>query len=365
MTDHSTLTHWNEATMKPELVLIHGQEIADRISAEPSHESLRSTAHLGEVEGLMGTLAAGERIERTGVMVQEHLNTGGKRLRARLALTATAALGGNREDAVGWAAAVELLHNATLIHDDIQDGDRMRRGQPTTWVRHGTAQAINAGDLLLMLPFLALSRSDTDDAVRWHLSRTLADQAARTVRGQVEELDMLPGRHMSREAYLRAVSAKTGGLFALPVEGAALIAGWSADDSAELAQEFMALGVLFQLQDDVLDLYGDKGRDAAGSDIREGKVSALVVEHLVLVPEDTDWLVDLLETPRDQTDPAAVRDAIARFASSGALDSVLHQIMDLEQTLRGSRVLRRAPLLHRVALEISQLALAPIQHLLR
>ena len=84
---------------------------------------------------------------------------------------------------VPWAAAVELLHNATLIHDDIQDGDQVRRGQPTTWVRHGQAQAINAGDLLLMLP-LALSQLQTSDSVRWQLSWRLADQAASIVRGQ-------------------------------------------------------------------------------------------------------------------------------------------------------------------------------------
>lgn len=347
--------------MKPELVLLP----APALSPEPPPESLRCTAFLGEVERVMAGLAAGDRIERTGVMVQEHLNTGGKRLRARLALTATAALGGERAQAVGWAAAVELLHNATLIHDDIQDGDRMRRGQPTTWVRHGTAQAINAGDLLLMLPFLALSRAQTPDAVRWHLSRTLADQAARTVRGQVEELDMLPGRHLGSAAYLRAVTSKTGGLFALPVEGAALIAGWEPEEAAELAAEFLTLGVLFQLQDDVLDLYGDKGREAPGSDLREGKVSALVVEHLDRCPADRDWLLVLLETPRAETPDADVAAAITRFRESGALDAVLGRIRELEASLRGSALLRRTPLLHRVALEICHLALAPIQHLLR
>ena len=122
--------------MQPKLVLL-------RHDTEPP-TSLRSAADLDNVERLMRSLASGDRLERAGVMVQEHLATGGKRIRARLAMCATAALGGDRGDAIGWAAAVELLHNATLIHDDIQDGDRMRRGEPTTWVRHGAAQAINA-----------------------------------------------------------------------------------------------------------------------------------------------------------------------------------------------------------------------------
>ncbi|MEC8424852.1 MAG: polyprenyl synthetase family protein, partial [Myxococcota bacterium] len=150
----------------------------------------------------MRRLAAGHRLDRAGVMVQEHLGTGGKRLRARLALAAATALGVG-PGARAWAEAVELLHNATLIHDDIQDGDRVRRGQPTTWVRHGVAQAINAGDLMLMLPFLAISRGDVPVPVQAALSACLAEQAAATVRGQTDELHLLPGGHTDQEAYDR------------------------------------------------------------------------------------------------------------------------------------------------------------------
>ena len=79
---------------------------------------------LDEVEQRMRHLSAGDRLERAGVMAQEHLATGGRRIRARLALAATACLDADPARAVAWATAVELLHNATLIHDDIQDGDR-------------------------------------------------------------------------------------------------------------------------------------------------------------------------------------------------------------------------------------------------
>src|SRR5687767_11974938 len=113
-------------------------------------------AHLPQVEALMRTLAGAQVDNVTGPIVLEHLATGGKRLRARLALAAAEACGGRVEDAIGWAAACELVHNATLIHDDLQDGDVLRRGHPTTWVKHGMAQAVNAGDLMLLLPFLAV-----------------------------------------------------------------------------------------------------------------------------------------------------------------------------------------------------------------
>ena len=189
-----------------------------------------------DVEHLMHFLARGERVEYTGEMVQEHLKTGGKRLRARLALAAVTGLGGDYESAVAWAASVELLHNATLIHDDIQDGDQIRRGRPTTWVVHGQAQAINAGDLMLMLPFLALSNMNVPDTARWRLSWCLADQAAKTVRGQVEELALLDNQEITQEAYFRSIQGKTGGFFALPIEGAALIAGCSEKESRALGE---------------------------------------------------------------------------------------------------------------------------------
>jgi geranylgeranyl diphosphate synthase type I len=317
---------------------------------------------LGEVELVMRMLAAGGRLDRAGVMVQEHLATGGKRLRARLALAAADALGATG-DARPWAAAVELLHNATLIHDDIQDGDRVRRGQPTTWVRHGVAQAINAGDLMLMLPFLALARGDAPGDVAAALAICLAGQAATTVRGQVDELDLLPGGHLDQASYDRAVRGKTGGLFGLPVEGAALLAGRTPDEARALARPFGELGLLFQLQDDVLDLYGDKGREAAGADIREGKVSALVVAHLARVPHDRAWLLGVLAADRDATPDVAVQEVIARFRASGALDDVLDRIRAIAADIRADAALAQAPALRRVALEITAVVLQPIDHL--
>ena len=331
--------------------------------ASPDLPSLRSAVHLDEVENLMRTLAAGSRLERAGVMVQEHLATGGKRIRARLALSAMEALGGRRIDALGWAAAVELLHNATLIHDDIQDGDRMRRGQPTTWVRHGVAQAINAGDLLLMLPFQALAHASLE--VRWELCRLLSESACSIVRGQVEELGMLPTESLSLAAWRRVVEGKTGGLFSLPVEGAALLAGHAPEEAARIGAAFLPLGVLFQMQDDVLDLYGDKGREAPGADLREGKVSALVVLHLARCPEDSDWLLELLRTPREQTAQHDVDEAIARFRESGALADAQREILDLLSQVEGSPVLARYPTLRGVALQIAALAMQPIAHLWR
>jgi geranylgeranyl diphosphate synthase, type I len=284
-------------------------------------------SHLPAVEALMRQLCAGEAPELLGRIATEHLDTGGKRLRARLALAAVEALGGRAPDAV----ACELLHNATLIHDDIEDGDRARRGQPTAWARHGVAQAINAGDLLFLLPFAAAERVAAGSEARLRLCGALAKRGAAVIRGQAAEMALTAARRADRAAYFAAITGKTSGLFELPVEGAAILTGVP---EARVVPAFSQLGVLFQLQDDVLDLFGDKGRSEVGADLREGKVSALVVAHLELHPEDGAWLVELLGRPRDQTSDAEVERAIERFRAGGALRLACRWIEERAADLR-------------------------------
>ena len=331
---------------------------------QPKNMNDPSISDLDVVEAIMVRLACGERTEHTGAMVTEHLNTGGKRLRARLALSATSALNGNIDSALYWAAAVELLHNATLIHDDIQDGDKVRRGKPTTWVNHGKAQAINAGDLMLMLPFLAISQMNGSDTIRWKLSRKLAEQAAKTVRGQVEELDIVKDQRLSRERYFRSVQGKTGGFFTLPIEGAALISGLDEDKSTEIGNAFLDLGVMFQLQDDVLDLYGDKGRKQKGADIYEGKPSILVLHHLDLHPEDHDYVWGILSKEREETTEEEVLALIQLFQTSGALDATLKDIARLKNSLIENPTLHPYPNLKYLLHNMMDIILSPISELM-
>jgi len=321
---------------------------------------------LDDVERTMRALGDGERRDPLGSIVGSHLSTGGKRIRARLALHAHAALAGEPADAVHWAAACELLHNATLIHDDIQDGDRVRRGQPAVWAEHGVAQAINAGDLMLMLPFLAVTSSGARAEVKAHLTDALARHAISTVRGQAIELSLLSRAKDSdvRRAFHDGIVGKTSALFVLPVEGAALLAGRTVEQARALSEPFANLGVLFQLQDDVLDLYGEKGRGARGADLKEGKVSSLVVEHLALRPDEASWLLGVLEAPRDETRDEDVARAIEAFRQSGALARVLSSIREHERALVECRALADVPVLHALARGFLSLVLAPIAHVL-
>ncbi len=293
-----------------------------------------------------------------GEMAQEHLATGGKRTRARLALHACTALGVSQEDAVPWAAACELLHNASLVHDDLQDGDAMRRGRPALWARHGAGQAINAGDLLLMLPTLAIGRVSGGDAVRWRLSSCVARHGARTARGQAQEMLLKEIPDVSFAVYRTAAFGKTAGLFGMPVEGAALLSGHTEDESRRLAAPFEVLGLAYQMLDDVVDLYGDKGRGESGGDVREGKISALVASHLERVPADRVWLMRILRTPRVETTREMVDAVIERMRDSGALKDVLDRIDVLASELEGPMLLGQ-PTLQSVGHTLRDKLLAP------
>jgi geranylgeranyl pyrophosphate synthase len=317
---------------------------------------------LARVEQRMQALCGTDEI--VGQISTEQLAAGGKRIRARLALAAAAAYDVDEDAAVALAAAVELLHNATLVHDDVQDGDVTRRGVPTAWARHGVPQAINAGDLMLMLPTVALGELD-DDVVspraQRDLMRALHTRAVATVRGQGADLRLRAVVDEAADvvaAYMQCIEGKTGELFALPVEGACLLAGATPAEARRRAQPFFHLGVLFQLQDDVLDLYGDKGREAPGSDVGEGKVSALVVEHLRLRPSDRAWLLSVLDRPREETTRADVDAAIDAFVKSGAKAAVLARIATLCTLAHHEADAELAPLV----LELIGRVLRPIQH---
>ncbi len=301
------------------------------------------------VEQVMRDLSLGRDGDYLGRVAVQHLEGGGKRVRARLALAAMEGLGEDPRRAIPLAAAAELLHNATLVHDDLQDGDRVRRGRPTTWAVHGMAQAINAGDLMLMLPWAAAELLDCPDATRWQIGRAITHRAMACVRGQALELELARTGQYDWTSWSQAALGKTGELLALPIQGAALLAGWSRDEAAALGDVFRGLGLLYQLQDDVLDLSGDTGGGGAGNDLREGKPSALVVEHLRLAPEDRPWLLGVLSAPRDQTPEAEVARASARFVESGALAAVEERMDRLSAEIQGSPLLLTAPPLHGIA----------------
>lgn len=327
-------------------------------------ESLR-TDYLADILGLIHTAVAEGGGASLDDMTAYHLETGGKRLRALLPLLVAQTLDDEPSKLVPFGAACEMLHNATLVHDDLQDGDEVRRGRPTVWKQYGIPQAINVGDAMFYYTLLLAQRLEVPAAVREAAARRIMLETLRVIDGQEREFQLKRAEPVTLDDYYRMVEGKTSGLFALPMAGAAEVLGAPRTVVEALTEAARHLGVLFQVQDDVLDIYGDKGRDVRGSDIGEGKRSALVVHALETAGQsDREWLLATLDKDRTETVHDDVIDVIALFERTGSL---AHALAELERRRDAAvaAVERVSPAgLKAMVSGLCDIFLAPIQPLL-
>ncbi len=299
-------------------------------------------------------------------MAAYHLQTGGKRLRALLPLLTAQALGSEPGPLVPLGAACEILHNATLVHDDLQDGDVTRRGQPTVWTRFGEPQAINLGDAMFYWTLLLVQRLPVPPALREQVARRVLLDTLRVIDGQEQEFQLKLQPEPTLDAYFAMVQGKTSGLFALPIAGAALVCAAPQATVDGLAEAARHMGVLFQVQDDVLDLYGDKGRTTPGGDIAEGKRSALVVHALQrLPPERSAWLRRVLDAPREATNQQQIHEAIQLLRACGSLAFALAELERRRLAALQVPAVRDDPALAELVAGMCARFLAPINRILQ
>ncbi len=239
-----------------------------------------------------------------GAIGAETLAAGGKRLRPVLVFLCTPRQRRGDDFAVAGGAAVELVHMATLVHDDLLDGADLRRGRPTAWAEHGDVAAKAAGDFLFARAFAELASTGDPAAVS-----VLADAALALARGEALQRRQAYCPDTSVEDYLRRCSLKTAKLF----EAACLLGG----GRPELGAFGLALGVAFQIADDILDCTGDfdtTGK-APGVDLRDGTPT---LPLLLAAREDRDvWKALAGADVPDALERVAATDAIAdarRFA---------------------------------------------------
>lgn len=212
----------------------------------------QARSSLGQVERLMFELVR-HGTGDAGKAAAHHLSAGGARVRARLALHAADALGRPESEAIAIAAACELLHNASLVHDDLQDRDEQRRGQAAVWRKYGDAVAICVGDLLLSAAYGALG---TVGASAASLSVRMHRRIAEVIHGQCADLALQGGAMTSLENYERIASAKSAPLLVLPLELALTLAGREeAVAAATQAGSLFAIG--YQIADDLEDAHQD------------------------------------------------------------------------------------------------------------
>lgn len=184
-----------------------------------------------------------------------HLSTGGQRIRAALALHAGEFLGLTHKDTHTLAVACELLHNASLIHDDLHDRDTQRRGKQSVWHKFGDEAAVCAGDLLLSASYLALSQL-IDVAQMPKLFALMHSSIATTIRGQCVDFSRSKDRVLTIEEYENIAMCKSGALLSLPTELALLAA--NEDLSLPRAREAtLAFAIAYQIHDDLIDVQED------------------------------------------------------------------------------------------------------------
>lgn len=200
---------------------------------------------------------------------------GGKGIRPLLVLLTAEALGGTWNQALSGACAVELLHNFSLIHDDIEDQSDTRRGRPTLWKKWGIAQAINTGDAMFSLAgigLLGLSESLSPEAAL-KAGRVFHQTCLRLTQGQHQDIAFEDRQKINLEEYWQMVAGKTAALIALSTELGAICAGAPADRQNSLRDFGHFLGLAYQVQDDILGIWGKKeqiGKSTSG-DLISGK----------------------------------------------------------------------------------------------
>lgn len=255
-----------------------------------------------------------------------HFERPGKMLRAKMAMRGAAVLGVNQQAAMRWAAAVEVLHNASLVHDDICDNDKQRRGRDSIWAKYGQNLALTLGDWLIALSFELAAEAA-------HLSRTprlvsiLANHMAVTTAGEAMEFEW--NGSDSWDVYLTIAADKTAPLLTAPIQGIAAMTG---DPTAEdtITRYFRDLGKAYQIANDIRNFTGLDGAKSIAGDLARRTPNAVTlsyIEQLDSAPRAA--FLDWYNSP-DTKDLGKWLEAIQ---NSGAIEKASIQML---QTLRGA-----------------------------
>ncbi len=227
--------------------------------------------------------------------IRYFLTIPGKRIRPLLVMLAVEALGQKPEQARYAAVAVELLHNFTLVHDDIMDNDDTRRGQQTVHKKWDVSTAILAGDGLMGFAFQQLLRTTSAD--RAALAERFTEAMIVICEGQGQDKMFETERQIDEQAYLEMIARKTAVLLELSCELGAMIAG-AAEDKIDLFKTYgYALGMGFQVQDDLLDIMGETDGigKTAGSDLAMHKQTILTIKLRPHLSHRSLWKLSLQE----------------------------------------------------------------------
>lgn len=267
-------------------------------------------------------------------MLPSFIKKGGKRIRPALVLLCCAAVGGNKRDAIKYAALVEMFHNFTLIHDDIADSSLIRRGSPTLHVQYGIPIALNSGDALYTLLWSELSSLRIDDSMRAEIMRCCTTSFKRVVEGQGIELNWYRENRfdISEREYFEMVKRKTAALMGLSCELGALAGKADKRVRHALYSFGEKIGTAFQVHDDILNIIGEfkHYKKEIGDDITEGKRTLMVINTMAYATEKEKALLKriLSAKSKKRNDIAHV---ISLFKKYGSIEHAAKKAMLLAQ----------------------------------
>jgi geranylgeranyl diphosphate synthase type I len=251
------------------------------------------------------------------------VSAGGKRLRPLLTVRFYESLGGRAEDIIEAAAAVELIHNFTLVHDDIMDNDDYRRGVPTVHRVYGQSKAILAGDLLFAEAYRALSMSrvlSADPERFLRSSMALTNNVILICEGQ--EMDITPPDKFNENFYYELIRRKTSALFIASATIGVYASGkYEYENAARVYGD--GLGIAFQIVDDLLGIVGDTRETGkpVGSDLREGKRTLPISMAIDLADEELKKMI--LKVYGKPSGDGEMQEIVERIKSIGLEDQVL------------------------------------------
>jgi len=324
-------------------------EEALQAALQTSHETL--AAHHGMMHYHLGWVDQ---------RFQSKPGGGGKRLRPLLCLLACGAAGKDVQVALPAAAAIEILHNFSLVHDDIEDDSPTRRGRPAVWALWGVPQAINMGDALFALAHRTLGQLSEQDVPAGRVleaTHAFHDTCVALTEGQYLDMSFEARLDVTVDEYMEMIRGKTAALMGLSTQLGALLAGAVADRIGHFHRFGRMLGIAFQIEDDILGIWGDEaltGKSAA-SDILEKKKTLPIVYALQsavgerlraiyqkreLTPEDTPSVLLLLEEVHargyaKRLAEEALRQALEALAATGLGEAPLAPLRELAALLQG------------------------------
>ena len=268
---------------------------------------------------IMNSLGKMEQKNLYGAMT--HLfKGGGKRLRAILPRLVGEAVGGANDGHYTLGASIEIIHNFTLIHDDIIDQDPIRRGLDAVHVEYDDATAINAGDAMLAVGFEILAESeDIPDNRLSHLIRSIGEMVRRVAEGQQEDIEFESRDEVSEQDYIEMIAGKTSAMFKTCARTGAILANADEETVENMAEWGLNLGLCFQLMDDLIDITGDTETlgKPAGSDIVQGKMTLIAI-HAKRTGDDLPHFERVFGSGNPDGD--SLSKAVLELESSGSIE---------------------------------------------